>query len=258
MTPGFSVIIPVYNGAAFVSKAINSCLYQTVLPNEIIVIDDASTDETALAVQSIHSDLVRYQRNTQNSGPSFSRNKGIESAKHEWILFLDADDIFHPQKIEITEQYILTDHSIRAIGHSFDITNNSVENRFTKPFPPVKQLKAGEVLLKNPVVTPALAVKKENAVFFNESMSYAEDHDFILRTVEKYRSVYFDLPLCSLGKKPLSGTGLSSNRWKMRKGEIKMYMDYCKRHGLYIMMPFLAAFSLVKHVRSKIFNPGNR
>ncbi|MDB5211055.1 MAG: hypothetical protein JWQ30_1882, partial [Sediminibacterium sp.] len=66
--PGFTIVIPVYNGAAYISKAIKSCLQQTVLPNEIIVIDDASTDDTAGIVQAIRSSLIKYERNIENRG----------------------------------------------------------------------------------------------------------------------------------------------------------------------------------------------
>jgi teichuronic acid biosynthesis glycosyltransferase TuaG len=251
----FSVVIPVYNGEAYIQNAIKSCLQQTLLPNEIIVIDDGSNDSTASLVQSFSTELIRYKKNTQNHGPSFSRNRGIEMATGSWILFLDADDIFHPQKIAVVNYYLQLDKNIRAIGHSFAVKENRLVTIADEDLPMLKKISENDVLLKNPIVTPALAVAANNAVFFNEAMTYAEDHDFILRTAEKFAISYIDLPLCTLGRLPLTAGGISSHKWKMRKGEMKMYIDYCKRNKRDLLIPFLLLFSLIKHTQKLFFLP---
>ena len=251
--PGFAVIIPVYNGGAYIQRAIESCLQQTFLPDEIIVIDDASSDNTVDIIHSLSSPLIRYERNEKNSGPSFSRNRGMQLSSAQWILFLDADDIFHPQKIEIISYHVAQHTEIRAIGHSFDIICNN-------PFAitsgwkqlPLQKISVNNVLFKNPAVTPSLAVYSENRVLFNEAMVYAEDHDFILRTTEQFGMWYVGLPLCSLQRLPLTPGGISDNKWKMRKGEMSMYSDYCKRHKKYFAIPFLLAFSLLKHIKQML------
>lgn len=251
----FAIIIPVYNGEVFIAKALESCLRQTVLPCEIIVVDDASTDETAAIVKSFNSPLIKYVQNEKNSGPSLSRNRGMRMASADWFLFLDADDVFHPKKIEIIGHCINKNESICAIGHSFAVMGpgNEVADLSIDALPEITRFSPGEVLRRNPVVTPALAVKAANHIFFNEEMSYAEDHDFILRTAEQFGLSYLDLPLCSLRRMPLTAGGLSSNKWKMRKGEMRMYIDYCKRNKWYPAIPFLLLFSIVKHVRQVIF-----
>lgn len=249
----YAVIIPVYNGEAFVAKAIESCLQQTMLPDEIVVIDDASKDDTISIVQSFNSPLIKLEQNKKNSGPSFSRNRGMQLADADWILFLDADDVFHPEKIKIIDGYIRNNTGVKAIGHSFDVGLLNEKKIFSQPFPQAKQITVREVLLKNPVVTPALCVHAQNRISFNEQMSYAEDHDFILRTTEQFGLWFVNLPLCSLQRLPLTGGGISSNKWKMRKGEMKMYIDYCKRHKAYPAMPFLLLFSLMKHARQLLF-----
>jgi glycosyltransferase involved in cell wall biosynthesis len=85
-----SVVIPAYNAAATIVRAIDSVLAQTRRPDEIIVIDDGSTDGTAQRIKKYGSQ-VRYIYQ-ENAGPSVARNKGIEAAGSEWIAFLDADD----------------------------------------------------------------------------------------------------------------------------------------------------------------------
>jgi teichuronic acid biosynthesis glycosyltransferase TuaG len=63
---------------------------------------------------------------------------------------------------------------------------------------------------------------------------------------------FLDLPLCSLQRMPLTEGGISSNKWKMRKGEMKMYIDYCKRNNWYAAVPFLLLFSLLKHAKQML------
>ena len=249
----FTVIIPVFNGAAFIAKAIESCLQQTVIPNEIIIVDDGSTDETEKNVKSLKSHLIRFVRNEENRGPSFARNLGMRSATSSWILFLDADDLFHRRKIEFILQCIQHNKTIRAIGHSFNIADLiGTEEELKKPsgIRVAERLTVFNTLLRNPMVTPSLAVAATNDIYFNEQFKYAEDHDFILRTTEKFGFWYIDLPLCSLHRRPLTVGGISSRKWEMRKGEIKMFIDYCKRNRLYVLIPLFIIFSLLKHIRN--------
>ena len=250
--PTFSVVIPVYNGEKYIQNAVKSCLTQTVVPDEIIVIDDASTDDTELQIKQIRSDRIVYIRNGQNKGASFCRNIGIQSARYSWILFLDADDTFHPQKVEIIRYCLLRNEQIKAIGHSFQLPGETLfqPDEFWKNSIAPKQLSTKQVLISSPMVTPSLAISASNGLSFDETMFYAEDHDFILRTSEKYDLWYLDMPLCILGRIPLSSGGMSGNRWQMRKGEINMYIRYCKRNHHRAAIPFFILFSLLKHART--------
>lgn len=88
-----SVVIPSYNRAKTLPRAINSVLTQTVVPREVIVVDDGSTDETYEVVRG-YGDQVRYVRQ-ENGGPSIARNRGIEASTESLIGFLDSDDEWH-------------------------------------------------------------------------------------------------------------------------------------------------------------------
>jgi len=92
-----SVIIPVYNGAAFISEAIESVLSQSHQAMEIVVIDDGSTDETASIVRQFDSP-VRYHYQT-NGGTGVARNNGIRIATGRFLAFLDADDLWTKDKL---------------------------------------------------------------------------------------------------------------------------------------------------------------
>lgn len=252
-TIGFTIVIPVYNGADHIERAIESCLQQTLMPEKVIIVDDASTDETEAVVTNIVSGLVHYVRNDKNRGPSYSRNRGMELATSAWIAFLDADDVFHPDKLKLIRYCIESEPAIRAMGHAFSCAEQDLmqPGSFRKAdLPPLIRYTGREVLWRNPAVTPSLVVAAANGIAFDEQMPLAEDHDFILRTAEKFGFYYLPLPLCSLQRLPLTPGGISGNAWRMRLGEMRMYRSYCKRHGHYLLLPLLLLFSLLKHIRN--------
>jgi len=94
-----SVIIPLYNKVETVCRAIESVLAQTRLPDEIIVINDGSTDGSEMIVEAMGHTLVRLVHQS-NAGVSAARNKGLELASSDWIAFLDADDMWEPEYLE--------------------------------------------------------------------------------------------------------------------------------------------------------------
>lgn len=120
--PRFSVVIPVYNGAAFVARAVDSVLAQTWPAHEIIVVDDGSTDTTAQVVAELvarHPDCLRsiHQANT---GVSAARNTGAQAATGDWLAFLDADDWFYPDRLEAHARFILDDSTLDFLTADYD------------------------------------------------------------------------------------------------------------------------------------------
>jgi len=95
-----SAVVPVYNGADFVAEAIESIYAQTILPAEVIVVDDGSTDETpSILRQFQRRPRFRSVRKPQG-GPASARNVGVDQATSEYIAFLEHDDLWRPQKLE--------------------------------------------------------------------------------------------------------------------------------------------------------------
>jgi glycosyltransferase involved in cell wall biosynthesis len=97
-SPSISVVIPCYNAERFLRETLESVLKQTFLPLEIIVIDDGSTDNSA-AIAASFGGIVRVERQ-KNQGESVARNRGMDLARGEWVALLDADDLWHPLKLQ--------------------------------------------------------------------------------------------------------------------------------------------------------------
>ena len=98
-----SVVIPTFNRRDLLKRAINSVINQTIKPNEIIVIDNGSTDQTYQMVSSLFPD-INFLTETKR-GVSAARNKGITQSKSKWIAFLDSDDVWKPKKLEKISNY---------------------------------------------------------------------------------------------------------------------------------------------------------
>jgi glycosyltransferase involved in cell wall biosynthesis len=91
-----SVIIPAYNAARFLPRCLNSVFAQTLKPAEVIVVDDGSTDDTAAVAAALGARVISQA----NGGISAARNTGIRNASGDWLAFLDADDLWAPEKLE--------------------------------------------------------------------------------------------------------------------------------------------------------------
>ena len=111
--PSISTIIPVFNGARFLGEAIASALAQTLLPTEIIVVDDGSTDETPMVTRQFGR-RVNYQRQP-HAGVAAARNHGLAAARGEWIAFLDADDFWLPEKLSVQAERLLAQPELQYV-----------------------------------------------------------------------------------------------------------------------------------------------
>ena len=141
MPDSVTVVIAAYNAAEFITTAINSVLAQTRPVEEILVVDDASTDASVHVVEQLAETIptLRLLRMQVNSGPSAARNKGLDQAAGDWIAILDADDAFEPARIETlmrhgTEADILTD-DLSFFDHAAQQCHSTCLNRTDKtPF----------------------------------------------------------------------------------------------------------------------------
>jgi len=132
-TPIFSVIIPTYNRAEKLKLCLESLANQTYKNFEVLVCDDGSTDNSKNVADSFKEVLdIRYFWNENWGGPARPRNIGIKNAKADWVCFLDSDDLWHPNKLDICKDYL---NNFDLIYHGIIINNNgkkSVKTRWVR------------------------------------------------------------------------------------------------------------------------------
>lgn len=112
-----SIIMPSYNTELFISDTIKSVLAQTYTNWELIIVDDYSTDHTDDVVNSFSDERIHYYKNSCNKGAALSRNRALRKAKGKWIAFLDSDDLWMPQKLEMQIAFM------KENGYLFSYTN---------------------------------------------------------------------------------------------------------------------------------------
>lgn len=115
-----SVVIPLYNKRDSVTRALESVFAQTVQPFEIIIVNDGSTDGSEQIVVQINHPLVKLIHQT-NAGVSAARNKGIEMAQGDWIVFLDADDEWKPEFLETMQMLALTYPQCKVVASAYEL-----------------------------------------------------------------------------------------------------------------------------------------
>lgn len=127
-----SGIVPVFNGAREVTRALDSILAQAHRPLEVIVVDDGSTDETG-AVIAAYGEHVRYIRQ-ENAGPAAARNRGIRAARGELVAFLDQDDRWHPHKLAHQLAAFAANPSLDAcVGHVESVWDDDTPRQADQP-----------------------------------------------------------------------------------------------------------------------------
>ncbi|QTN30415.1 glycosyltransferase family 2 protein [Rhodoferax sp. AJA081-3] len=119
-TAPVSVVVPCYRCAATIARAVSSVAAQTLRPAEMILVDDASGDATLQqlhTLQAQHGPLIRVVALAANAGAASARNAGWNLATQPYIAFLDADDTWHPQKLEIQYRYMQQHPEVALSGH---------------------------------------------------------------------------------------------------------------------------------------------
>lgn len=242
-----SVIIPCFNSEKTIENAIQSVINQTLPPDEIICIDDCSNDKTSSIINALQKSSpkikIKLYENKTNLGPSISRNIGISEANGKWIAFIDADDEWHPQKLEV-QISALTKHSLDFIGGSFSY------NKYTAPIPSchVKEISFRDLLYKNYFPTPSVVLSKDISLNFDPTMRYAEDYSAWLELAKQgVKMGHISTPLIFLNKPSYGHSGLSANLLLMQKGELLALRKALGTKN--ITSIFFQFFSLLKFTR---------
>lgn len=228
--PLVSVIIATYNMAHFLPLAIQSALAQTYRHIEVLIIDDGSADRSAEAVEPFLADSrVRY-RKQMNGGQAIAKNRGIRESAGDYVAFLDADDLWTPDKLDAQVPLFTASEAIGVVYSAFSCIDESGNRLPDIPMKMYRGRVSGPLLISNFVGFGTSVVKREcfeRLGAFNEKLRMGIDYDLWLRFSTQYEFDYIDRPLLYYRDWP----GQMSKNWNTR------YLS-----GIEIMENFLRDF----------------
>ena len=243
----FSVVIPVYNGAATILRALASVVNQRYNPHQIIVVDDASTDNTCQLIKDKYGDTIILICKSKNEGSGAARNDGMNIATGSHIAFLDADDMWHKYKLQVIADVLTSKQDIVLLYH--DYTLNDVSKSLVPHELLVDKVSFGRLLVGNLIATPCMVIRNDKKWRYEPTMRYTEDYDLCLRITYYHSAYYLPVQLTGLSRAITTPGGISANKWAMRKGELRSYSRLALLNKAFILLiPILWAWSVTKHI----------
>lgn len=239
-----SVVIPCFRCSATIERAIESVACQSVLPTELILVEDASNDETLSELCRLQNRFktgwIKIIRQSINSGAGNARNAGWDAAKSEYVAFLDADDAWHPNKLEIQLGVMSAYPDALITGHRSAI-GPTLPDMVSVDGVSVEKITFRQLLLANRFVTPSVMLKRVIPFRFRAGQRHMEDHLLWMQIAASGALVLrLDAKLALTYKPAYGKSGLSSNLWLMEKAECGNYL-YLAETGI---IPRIGAFLL--------------
>ncbi len=227
----FSIIVPTYNRASFLTRTVSSVLNQTFLNFEVIIVDDGSEDETFSVVKELSEQDIRvnyyYQ---QNSERAVARNNGAKIAKGKFLIFLDSDDFFN-DKVHLSNlfEFIKTNNEVPALYFTGAIITTSDKQILTRNYIQ-EELNQIDFFVKESVVPARVCVSKSVFDFFkfDEDCIVVEDTVLWTAIMQKFPVFYLPIHTASYFLHESNSVNLnSSNAYFNRlKGLKKMFNYY--------------------------------
>ncbi len=228
-----SVVIPCYKCTDTVHQVVQSILDQTVRPSEIILVDDASADGTKEVIAALaekHRPFIKSLSLERNGGPGIARNAGWAEACQPWIAFLDADDVWHPRKLEVQWDWIEAHPDAVLCGHRSEFIQ--------QPLPEIPEsiqslrLSGRQMLISNRLPTRSVMIKRDLPFRF-QGKEVTEDYLLWLQIVlAGYPSYLLDACLAFSLRPEFSPGGYSGQLWKHEKRELNALNVLYKEHLL--------------------------
>jgi len=236
----------------------SSVMAQSLLPEEIILVDDASADE-GKTVAKLRALKKRFSGETNiklifeqvNGGPAVARNSAWNVATRPFVAFLDSDDAWHPRKLEIQHGWMQAHKEVMASWH------DCIQLHGNKPLADIPDtfshelMTKGGLLMSNDIYTRSVMLKRDLPLRFNPDKCFSEDYLLWLQIVcSGYRMAKLEIPLGYYFKARYGEGGLSGRLWDMEKGELSTYWQLRSAgHINAVMTVLLSAYSLAKFVR---------
>lgn len=236
--PAIAVVMPAYNRADSIGRAIDSVLAQDFADFELVIVDDGSVDGTADVINAVPDPRVRCLRQLRNLGGNAARNRGIRECESPLVCFLDSDDQFLPHKLGFVVDYFARHSEIDVLIDSFRLAyppeKGKSESRRTNPeLHSSAEIECAIFTRRLFKSTPAISARRE-ALFkvglFDETLTRRQDMDLILRLVREARCA-------STGEilwvKQWSANSISAKQETF----IAAAIEICERHPEYMAQP---------------------
>ena len=261
MSAAVSVVIPCYRCSGTIARAIASVAGQTLVPAEVILIDDASGDGTRELLQELSlqypSGWIKLLPLKRNVGAAGARNAGWQAATQTYIAFLDSDDAWHPRKIEIQLAYMHSHPDVALCGHLCRQLGSDAGDSpwwVVDAFGAVSAVQAvtfAGLLLRHAFVTPSAMLKRSISMRFAQDVRHMEDHRLWLDIVgAPLPAVKLMVELVAVYKPVYGASGLSADMWRMERAELANYRNLQGTRKIsYLSMRLLQAYSLAKYLR---------
>lgn len=253
----FSVIIPLYNKAPYIAKAIESVLGQTYRDFEVIVIDDGSTDQSLEVAKTFENKSITII-SQPNSGVSTARNNGVKLAKHPYICFLDADDWWHPTFLEEMKRLITDFPDAGIYGSGYYIVKNGQER--IAPIGVPQGFERGiidycEVYAKTlcmPLTSISVVIPKhifDEEKGFKSQLKFGEDFDLWIRIALKHKAILVNKPLAYYNQDvDLNNRAIGSRFYKPEEHMLfSNYGDFMHNEGFRFLFERLALYGLLSY-----------
>ncbi len=254
------MIVPYYRADATILRTLGSILAQTYPCHEVLLVDDYSQDNIAEKVRELAPLFAKHDaplvliHNPRNGGPSVARNLGWDRASGDYIAFLDSDDEWHPNKLQVCADMLAQDRAV-GVFHESCVEWEEGE-RFGCGARRLGDFKWINIprykwLIKNRAATPSVVVSNRITDRFDPTLRFCEDHELWLR-IAFHHGPFVQLvgpPLTRLGRPTMAPGGQSSRIHRMRAGEMHMYAKFCGSRPLYLLLLLpLWWWSLMKYI----------
>lgn len=227
-----SVIIPCYRCADTLARAIDSVAQQTALPKQVILVDDGSADggvtrEIARRLQERYAGQLAMEvaEMSENRGAAEARNAGWALATQPYVAFLDADDAWHPRKLEIQHAYLSQHADVVLCGHGHRQLSDGGAIDWAVESCESARVGCAAMLLSNRFITPSVMLRADIPYRFMPGRRYMEDHLLWSQIIcDGLRADRLDVELAAIYKRPYGESGLSAQLWQMARADIGNYL----------------------------------
>ncbi len=269
MHSSVSVVIPCYCCGKTIKRAIHSVVNQTQPPAEIIIVNDGSEDNSLLIVQQLQdtygSDLIKIINLEENYGVSHSRNQGWDASISDYVAFLDADDTWKKNKLEL--QLKILQHYpdcdlLGALPPLFNPYNQTTDlDLFLEEERAIKytyKLKIETIISHNILETSSILLRRNIPLQFSTELRYCEDHIlWIAICLRQYHCYVTPFYLTNIYKNFGQG-GLTQKLFQMRLGYLKGCWHLYKQEEINLLKFILIVFkSIIKYLALILIRPKN-